>query len=296
MTISIERLRSLLQVTDTSLALVASVVEDHGDHVVERLRFRLSGGMEIRGFLTRPTAKRNPRPAILYAHAHGGRYDIGASELVEGRPALLDAPGLALARQGYVTLCIDMPTFGERAEVMESAATKAALWQGRTLFGQMLGEQSAALTWLASRIDVDADRIGMTGISMGATLTYFLAAIDSRVAAAAHLCCYADFATLVETGAHDLHGHYLTIPGLLSETSTGEIAGLIAPRPQLICVGLDDPLTPPPAIHRAFVETSAAYEAAGTRQTLTLVEEDGIGHCETQTMRRLVLDFFGLHL
>jgi dienelactone hydrolase len=68
------------------------------------------------------------------------------------------------------------------------------------LFGQMLAEQSAALTWLASRRDVDAGRIGMTGISMGATLSYFLAAIDARVAATAHLCCYADFATLVETG------------------------------------------------------------------------------------------------
>ena len=204
MTISIERLRSLLRVAETSLVLVTSVAEDYGDHVVERLRFRLPDGTEIRGFLTRPTANRMPRPAILYAHAHGDRYDIGASELIAGCPALLDAPGPVLARQGYVTLCIDMPTFGERADVTESAATKAALWRGRTLFGQMLGEQSAALTWLASRIDVDGDRIGMTGMSMGATLTYFLAAIDSRVAVAAHLCCYADFATLVETGAHDL--------------------------------------------------------------------------------------------
>jgi dienelactone hydrolase len=296
MTISIERLRSLLRVAETSLVLVTSVAEDCGDHVVERLRFRLADGTEIRGFLTRPTANRMPRPAILYAHAHGDRYDIGASELIAGCPALLDPPGPVLARQGYVTLCIDMPTFGERADVTESAATKAALWRGRTLFGQMLAEQSAALTWLASRIDVDGDRIGMTGMSMGATLTYFLAAIDSRVAVAAHLCCYADFATLIETGAHDLHGHYLTIPGLLSETSTGEIAGLIAPRPQLICVGSDDPLTPPPAVRCAFVETSSAYETSGTRQALVLVEEDNIGHRETKTMRRLVLDFFGSHL
>lgn len=292
MAISIERLRSLLRVTETSLELVTSTVEDHGDHVIERLSFRLSGGPEIRGFLTRPIGNVTPGPAILYAHAHGARYDIGASELIEGRPALLDAPGPVLAREGYVTLCIDMPTFGERANVTESAAVKAALWHGRTLFGQMLGEQAAALTWLASRGDVDPGRIGMTGISMGATLTYFLSAIDTRINAAAHLCCYADFARLVETGAHDLHGHYLTIPGLLTETSTGEIAGLIAPRPQLICVGLDDPLTPPPAIRRAFGETAAAYAAVGATQHLSLLEEDGIGHRETETMRRQVLDFF----
>lgn len=296
MAISVERLKDLLHVAAASLVLVKSVAENRDDHIVEHLRFRLSDGPEIRGFLTRPVASRGPGPAILYAHAHGSQYDIGASELLEGRPALLNAPGPILARKGYVTLCIEMPTFGERAGVTESAAAKAALWHGRTLFGQMLGEQAAALTWLASRSDVDARRIGMNGISMGATLSYFLAAIDTRLNAVAHLCSYADFAALIETGAHDLHGHYLTVPGLLSETSTGEIAGLIAPRPQLICTGLDDPLTPPAAIRRAFAETVTAYEATGEREMLTLLEEDGIGHRETQTMREAVLDFFRRHL
>ena len=100
--------------------------------------------------------------------------------LIDGRPAWLDPPGLALARRGFVALSIDMPTFGSRSGVTESAAAKAALWHGRTLFGQMLGEQAAALTWLAARPDVDQARIGMVGISMGATLAYFLAALDPR--------------------------------------------------------------------------------------------------------------------
>ena len=235
-------------------------------------------------------------PGVLFAHAHGGRYDIGASELVDGRPAWLDAPGPALAREGFVSLAIDMPTFGERAEVTESAAAKAALWHGRTLFGQMLGEQAGALAWLAGRPDVDPRRIGAMGISMGATLAYFLAALDPRVAVVAQLCCYADFATLVETGAHDRHGHYLTIPGLLRETSTGAIAGLVAPRPQLICVGLDDALTPPEAVERAFAETSAAYRAAGAPDALRLFAEAGVGHRETPAMRREVLAFLRRHL
>ena len=69
------------------------------------------------------------------------------------------------------------------------------------------------MTWLARRGDVDPSRLGMVGISMGATLAYFMAALDERVAAVAQLCCcIADFATLVETGAHDRHGHYLTVP------------------------------------------------------------------------------------
>ena len=65
---------------------------------------------------------------------------------------------------------------------------------------------------------------------MGATLAFWLAALDPRMKAVAHLCCFADLETLVASGAHDLHGLYMTVPGLLAVARTGEIAGLIAPR------------------------------------------------------------------
>jgi dienelactone hydrolase len=142
-----------------------------------------------------------------------------------------------------VTLAIDLPGFGGRATASESALAKARLWRGRSLAGQMLGELASALDWLAARPEVDAGRIGAFGISMGATL-YWLAAVDPRIACVVHLCCFADFDRLIETGAHDLHGIYLTIPGLIDLASNGRIAGLIAPRPQLICIGDLDLLTP----------------------------------------------------
>ncbi|MBW6423788.1 dienelactone hydrolase family protein [Rhizobium sp. XQZ8] len=293
MAITVARLKELLAFEEASLTLLESQHEVRDGYILERLRFQLSDSTEVRGFLTRPSAGFITRgPAIVYAHAHGARWDIGASELVDGRPALLNAPGPVLAREGYVMLCIDMPTFGERAGVTEDEAAKAALWHGKTLFGQMVSEQAAALTWLASRPEVDPKRIGVTGLSMGATLAYFLAAVDPRVKANAHLCCYADFAALVRTGAHNHHGHYLTVPGLLKETSIGEIAGLVAPRAQLICIGWDDPLTPPEAVDIAFAETEAVYLKAEALGALVFLPEAGVGHKETPAMRRAVLGFF----
>ena len=47
------------------------------------------------------------------------------------------------ARAGYVTLCIDMPVFGKRATVSEGSASKALLWYGKGLFGQMLNHWAA---------------------------------------------------------------------------------------------------------------------------------------------------------
>ena len=281
-----DRLARLFQIEALPLRLLSRAVAESGGIVVERLGFDI-GGERVRGVLARPPGD-EAKPAILYAHAHGGAYDIGADELMQGRLALLSPLGPVFAAAGYVTLCLDMPAFGERSNVAESALAKALLWHGKSLFGQMLREQAAALGYLAGRDDVDARRIGMFGISMGATLSYWLAAVDQRVAAIAHLCCYADFAALIETGAHDLHGLYLTVPGLLSETSTGEIAGLVAPRPQLICVGEDDALTPPLAVDRALAVTGPMYGGG----PLELLRQAEVGHQETAQMRVAVLDFF----
>lgn len=267
-----------------------------GDVVLETIEFATAGGEPVRGLLTRPAAQECPLPGILYIHAHGNRHDIGAAELLDGRPALQSPLGPVLAAAGYVTLAIDLPCFGERAGVTESAAAKALLWQGRSLAGQMLGELSSALDYLARRPDVDAKRIGVFGISMGATLGYWLAAVEPRIACVMQLCCFADFRALIAVGVHDLHGLYLTVPGLLGVAGNGEIAGLVAPRPQLICIGDRDPLTPSAAVDIAFAQTLGAYEAAGARENLMLHREAEGGHAESPAMREKVLEFAAAHL
>ena len=107
----------------------------------------------------------------------------------------------------------------------------------------------------------------------------------------AHLCCFADFAPLVASGAHDRHGIYLTVPGLLGVASNGEIAGLIAPRPQFVGLGDADPLTPPEAVAPALASLGAAYAAAGAEAALRVHLEPGVGHQETPAMRRAVMAF-----
>lgn len=293
MSVTRERLQQLLRWDEPVLEVLEGTQDIRRDHVRETLLFRI-GNEHVRGLLTRPIEDSGPRPAILYAHSHGGKYHIGADELVEGREYLLDAPGPVLARAGYITLCIDMPCFGTRSSVSESSASKALLWYGGSLLGKMLCDEAAALTYLASRPDVDASRIGALGMSMGSTLSYFHAALDERIAAVAHLCCFADQRTMIALGAHDGHGIYMTVPGLLAEADAGSIAALIAPRPQLVCIGQADSLVPPAAFARAWAELSPAYRDLPDR--LELVSEPGIGHVETQRMRDAVLAFFARHL
>lgn len=291
MPIARDRLQYLFGLQGRGIGLYSRQDEQRDGYVVETLDLLIEG-KHVRGFLTRPTAP-GKYPAILYGHSHGGRYDIGAAELLEGREYLLDPLGPVFAKAGYVTLCIDMPVFGKRATISESAYAKALLWRDKSLICDMLADHQSALTWLLARDDVDHTRVGAFGMSMGCTLSYWLAAVDERITAVAHLCCFADLRTMIETGAHDCHGIYLVVPGLLDEADAGAIGALIAPRPQLVCIGEADKLTPIPAFEMAWHEMARSY--AG-EDTLYLVREPGVGHQETPNMRKATLAFFEKYL
>ena len=273
----------------TSGGITGSAAVD--GQIVEEIRLSTRAS-NIPGTLCRPDGP-GPFPAILYCHAHGNRYDIGRGELLDGRPALQDPPyGLLLAARGYLVLCIDVAGFGgRRAEGAESALAKEALWRGRTLFGGMLADLSAALDYLCGRSDVDSSRIATFGISMGATHAYWLAALDTRIKAAAHLCAFSNIAGLIAARRHDLHGIYMTVPGLLGRCDMADVAALVAPRPQLIGAGATDPLTPPEALEPALATLRGAYAKAGASDRLTILVSPETGHVETVEIRDAVLAF-----
>lgn len=288
-------LRDAFEIGRHPLRFRSARIEAADGFAVEHLAFESAAGETVRGILTRPEGP-GPFPGLLYIHAHGNHHDIGIAEMLDGRPALQGPLGPEFARHGYAVLMTELPAFGTRAEPEESARAKEALWHGRSLAGQMIAEQASALDWLSNRDDVDAASIGAFGISMGATLAYWLASVDPRIAAVAHLCAYADLDTLIAAGAHDLHGIYMSVPGLLKIASNGRIAGAVAPRPQLIGIGDLDPLTPPRAADTALEETHALYAAAGATENLTIHREPDSGHVETAAMREAVMRFFERHL
>jgi len=277
-------------------------IKEQSGIIVEEVELIISG-LKIKGTITKPydindiqsEIKQN-FPTILYCHAHGNRYDIGRSELLNGNSTLQSpAYGQALANLGYLTLCIDMPCFGERQQQTEDSLSKSCLWLGTTLIGEMLKELAAAVSYLVSRDDVDSSRLATLGMSMGATHAYWLAALDNRIKVVAHLCVFSNFSSLIISDSHNEHGHYLTVPGLLTEYDAGDIAGMIAPRPQLICIGEQDVLTPSQAFSPALKTVFSAYEQCG-KDNLKFVLSKETAHVETEYFRQTVLEFLHKHL
>ncbi|MEL7346099.1 MAG: dienelactone hydrolase family protein, partial [Pseudomonadota bacterium] len=258
-----------------------------------RLVFQAQGGSgeDVPGAFLRPPKGAERVPAVIYAHAHGNAYQTGSAELFQGRPSLQAPYAPDLVAAGIAALCIDLPAFGARQVPPESARAKALLWQGGTLYGQMLAELRSGVDFLCEHPSVCAEHIGALGFSMGSTLAWWLAALDTRIRAASALCSFADLEDLVAAGAHDGHGIYMTVPRLLPLARSGQIAGLTAPRALQICVGLKDWSTPPAAFAIGRRDLEEAYRSKDALSQLHFHVEPASGHIETPHMRAAVLEF-----
>ena len=106
---------------------------------------------------------------------------------------------------------------------------KLNLWLGRTLWGMFVRDDQVALDYLCSRPEVDASRIGATGMSMGSTRAWWLAAVDERVAAVVAVACLTRYQNLIAHGELRQHGVYYFVNGLLKHFDSEGVLALIAP-------------------------------------------------------------------
>jgi dienelactone hydrolase len=266
-------------------------VDESPSYTCEKLMLDLNGIEPVPAYFVRPREGEGPFPTIIYNHAHGGQYEIAKDELTVGRGALQKPTyAEALTRAGYAALCIDHWAFGERRGRTESAIFKEMLWNGQVLWGMMVYDSLRAVDYLVSRNDVDAKRLGTVGISMGSTMGWWLAALDTRIKVCVDLCCLTDFQSLIDTAGLDKHGIYYYVPRLLKHFSAGQINALIAPRAHLSIAGIYDSLTPPAGLDRIDAELKHAYAAHNAAAAWELLRYH-TGHFETADMRAQVMRF-----
>ena len=252
--------------------------EDKGTYWLERFEFDNGAGATVPGVLLLPKKTTGKVPAILWHHWHGGEYDGGKIEVFQTKhtPA---APGPTLVERGYAVLAIDAYCFGERngrgpggpAEkggAGELSASKFQLWVGRTLWGMIVRDDLMALDYLCSRQEVDAQRVGVTGISMGATRTWWLMALDERPRAAVAVCCLTRYRDLIESRMLQAHGIYYFVPGVLNHFDTEAVVACIAPRAFLSLAGGDDAGSPVSGIRK--IEAAAGPACASATRAMPL--------------------------
>jgi pimeloyl-ACP methyl ester carboxylesterase len=129
----------------------------------EKITFE-SDGVRIAGAIHLPTDYRpgQRRPAVIMMHGFGSNMEA----------ANVTTPMSMFTDWGYVGLRFDRRGCGASGGV-----------PGLNLCPEHVADARAAVTWLAARPEVMADRIALAGTSFGGALAVYAAAVDPRVAA-----------------------------------------------------------------------------------------------------------------
>jgi hypothetical protein len=218
--------------------------------------------------------------AILCSHGHG---EFGKDTVAGMRsdPAVADHIrkanynyGEQMARAGYLTISPDLRVFGERRDLRDHIAGRDRC-NVNFIIGAILGiypltlniwDMICCIDYLETRPEVDASRIGMMGLSQGGTMTTFTTAAEPRIKAAdiiGYVNPWREFGIKRE----NFCGSQI-VPSIYRHLDTHDIAGLIAPRPLLLEMGIYDSCFRIEDLLDGYEGVKRIYEAAGAGDRL----------------------------
>jgi len=219
-------------------------------------------------------------PAIICCHGHGPGKDAVAA-LISGpeiRAFIAEHNfdfGMQMAKAGFFCLCPELRGFGERKSEQLPPLYECdpcnADYIKATLFGLYpltlnLWDIMRCIDYLETRAEVDPERIGMMGISGGGTMTTFTTAFEQRIKAAdiiGYVNPFGEFA-ICDDNACGMQ----VLPNLYRYFDVHDIAGLIAPRPLLVEMGIYDSIFPFEDLIRGWQGIERIYKAAGADDRL----------------------------
>jgi len=308
---------------------------DRGEFILEHVAFNTTPWIRVHGCFLLPKAARGPVPGLVVFHAWGGPMLFGRERIVnvgrdhpvlaELRQTYYSGRYLAeeFARAGYAVIVIDAHHFGERAprglngiperfdpfdlSIMDFAAIEKLVreqlylgvrqlnWAGTTWMGLNYWDDSRCVDYLCSRPEVDAERIGCTGLSGGGWRTNMLAALDRRVKASVSGCWMTtgDFQQLYNVGG--AIGTFCLLPGVWNRLDVQDLTIMAAPNAAMVISTSEDILFPLEGQEEAARQIRAGYEWAGCPDRFCH-NNPAKGHCYDAELQRDAIAWFDRHL
>jgi dienelactone hydrolase len=290
---------------------------------VEHGTFVSEAGKRVPALVVKSVASTGALPAVIVLH--GTPYN---KEQVRD---WLDG----FASRGYVAIGLDARYHGEwipggAHDSQEYDDAAIAVWRSKPgetrehpFWYDSSYDVTRAVDYLVSRPDVDPNRIGVLGVSMGGSQAYFAAAVDTRIKAVVPIIATQSMrwslennqwqgrarmfdrvhkAAAADLGEPDVNARVARelwtklIPGVLDEFDGPSIVRLIAPRPLLILSTENDQNCPLPGAKLAFAQAEAAYAAAGARDQLRIDVAPDARHTVVPAHRQLANDWLDQQL
>ena len=304
------------------------------DHVREKIVFSTGPRFRVPAYVLIPKNRTGRVPAIVDLHSHGGMFLFGKEKVIDfGRnhPAMTPyheanydgrPTATALVRRGYVVITIDALYFGERRLMLdadlakgwdrsrysindvrilnqqcrakEATLAKSMAFAGATWPGVVAWDDMRTVDYLVTRPEVDPQRIGCLGISMGGYRAMYLTALDDRIVAG----CVAGFMSTIRPmlRAHvDTHSWVHYLPELHRHLDWPDLASLAMPRALMVLQCSQDRLFPLAGMREAVDKIAAAYAKANCRDKFAGRYHD-VPHKFTRAMQDQAFAWLDRHL
>jgi len=276
--------------------------------------FASDAAHRVPGLLCKATNATGRLPVVIAMHGTGGTK--------EGMNPWLER----LAGHGFLAVAIDARYHGERTKAgkgtdeYNAAITQA--WRDQRahpFYYDTVWDVMRLVDYLAKRDDVDAQRIGLIGISKGGIETYLTTAADTRIAVSVPCIGVQSFRWALNH--NDWKGRIATIqkafdnaakeagitnadtafvrqfydrvvPGIYGEFDGPAMLTLIAPRPLLVINGDSDNHTPLPGVQEAVSTAEKAYAAADAKDHFAVRIQEKTGHKVTDESETAAIEWF----
>jgi dienelactone hydrolase len=287
---------------------------DSGSYRAEHFTFASEASERVPGVFLKSVRASDRRPTVILLHGTGARKE----ELL--------ATMRTLADRGFAAAAIDSRHHGERittgagndqyfAAMLDTYRTG----KGGPYLYDTVWDAMRLVDYLGTRADVDANRIGIMGISKGGTEAYLAAAVDPRIAVAVPVIGVQSFrwgldnnqwqtrvnmfrppveSAAREAGVKQVDAAFVrrfydrVVPGIYGNHDGGSMLALIAPRPLLVINGDSDPRTPLPGVHEAVGMARATYAKLDAEDRLGLYLQPNAGHVFTPVAELVMADWF----
>lgn len=289
--------------------------EKRKGYEARKILFNLSEWSRVPAYLLVPEGK-GPFPAIVMLHDHGAHFSIGKEKMVRpfgvSAEVMADADDWAqkcydgqytgdyFAAHGYVVLSIDALYWGERGRkegvnYEGQQALASNLLQMGTSWGALITMDDAySVDFLSTLPEVDSERIGTLGFSMGAYRAWMLSAVTDRVKAAAAICWMNTTDSLMTLTNNQNKGgsaYSMIIPGIRRYLDYPHVASIACPKPTLFFNGTKDKLFPVQGVEDAYKIMRAVWNSQGADEKLVTKIWDE-KHFFNRAMQQETLDFF----
>jgi len=175
---------------DKSIPLEGRFVQEWKDHgrLRQKFVFRGAQGFLVPGYIEFPSTNQKPWRLVLTLHGWSGSKENWYEDdnYINGglmRKALLDA--------GYATLALDAATHGERSNEIDyqhvnpyddpKAPARRSYFTYAEVSIQTVKDYRRALDFIFERGQVDTNRVGLLGYSMGGMDAFYLLAVEPRI-------------------------------------------------------------------------------------------------------------------